>query len=271
MSEEKNYSHEHHGRDRFKGTKISSINPERAKAANNKSGYRGVFWEEKSKRWRAGIGFQGKKYFIGRFKTVEEAINARKEFEERFFDPILKERPVSKKSVEHLPYSNLVNLIGTKKDHYTVIEFAGRYGNTAKWVCKCECGNTFISTSSEIKKDKVISCGCIVSNRKKYSYHACKNTNIYYVDGTQIPKMFSNTCYRNNNTSGVKGVFFQKRDGSWYAKLTFKGIEHRVRCDTKAEAIKARSALEREYYIPFIKKHKNVIEKVKRINKCMVR
>lgn len=99
MSEEKDYSHEHHGRDRFKGTKISSIDPERAQAANNKSGHRGVFWEEKTKRWRAGIGFQGKKYFIGRFKNVEDAIKARKEFEDRFFAPILKERPISKKTL----------------------------------------------------------------------------------------------------------------------------------------------------------------------------
>lgn len=37
----------------------------------------GVVYDKKRKRWRADIARNGKRYFLGRFHTVEEAIYAR--------------------------------------------------------------------------------------------------------------------------------------------------------------------------------------------------
>jgi hypothetical protein len=57
---------------------------------NNKSGVKGVSWNTRRQKWEAKIMFQGKRYNLGAFDSVEEAANVRKEAEERLFHPILK-------------------------------------------------------------------------------------------------------------------------------------------------------------------------------------
>jgi hypothetical protein len=44
---------------------------------NNTSGYTGVSWSKSKKRWRAEIMVDGKRMYLGRFKTKEEAATAR--------------------------------------------------------------------------------------------------------------------------------------------------------------------------------------------------
>lgn len=43
------------------------------KRADNKSGFKGVCWYPQTKRWRAGIGFQGTRKTIGYFDSPEKA------------------------------------------------------------------------------------------------------------------------------------------------------------------------------------------------------
>jgi len=57
--------------------------------SNNTSGTKGVFWTKKTNKWGAEIGFKGKKIRLGYFKNKQDAINARKEAEEKYFQPIL--------------------------------------------------------------------------------------------------------------------------------------------------------------------------------------
>ena len=45
----------------------------RKRMSNNKSGYKGVFWEEKRRKWCAQIRLHGKTKRIGRFSSAEEA------------------------------------------------------------------------------------------------------------------------------------------------------------------------------------------------------
>lgn len=59
-------------------------------AKNNKSGVKGVFWNTRRQKWESKIMFQGKRYHLGAFDSLEEAAKARKEAEERLFHPILK-------------------------------------------------------------------------------------------------------------------------------------------------------------------------------------
>lgn len=48
----------------------------RGPQTNNKSGYVGVSWHKKCKRWRAEINAKGRKIHIGMFKNIEDAARA---------------------------------------------------------------------------------------------------------------------------------------------------------------------------------------------------
>lgn len=60
-----------------------------AKPKNNTSGYKGVTWDRSREKWMAQIVFKGKKHFLGRYNTIEEAAAARKQAEEELYKPIL--------------------------------------------------------------------------------------------------------------------------------------------------------------------------------------
>ena len=46
--------------------------------ANNKSGFCGVFWEEQRQKWRAYIKHGGSNKLLGRFASLQDAIECRK-------------------------------------------------------------------------------------------------------------------------------------------------------------------------------------------------
>jgi len=48
----------------------------RTHARNNRSGYKGVFWEKRKRRWMAQLRYQTRKVFGGYFKDVTDAARA---------------------------------------------------------------------------------------------------------------------------------------------------------------------------------------------------
>ena len=261
--ETRDYEHEHHGRDRVKGTRISSISPERALSSNNHSGVRGVCYNHSKKMWHAEIGFRGKKIDLGAFKDKKAAIQARKEAEEKYYKPILMDAP-KKETIRHLPYSSIIDWKGKKFPHFQVIQCAGRFRTTIKWLCHCECGNEFLATSTEISQKRLISCGCITFERKQYTYHAIKNGRKHYVDGTDVSKFLTDDPYPNNRTSGVKGVFQTTKAHEWFTKLTFQGSTHRVLSHSMEEATRNRKAMEKIYVNPFLETHRKLVKRIKK-------
>ncbi|MBC2037885.1 AP2 domain-containing protein [Listeria marthii] len=73
--------------DAIDGTMKSALT--RNLSSRNKSGMKGVRWNEKRNKWEASITFQKKLYFLGRFEKKEHAVKARKDAEEKYFKPIL--------------------------------------------------------------------------------------------------------------------------------------------------------------------------------------
>lgn len=55
----------------------------------NTSGVKGVYFSKKKKKWLAQIGFQGVRYHLGHFDTLQEAADARREAEKVYFDSFL--------------------------------------------------------------------------------------------------------------------------------------------------------------------------------------
>ena len=45
----------------------------RKRRVDNKSGYKGVYWDAKSERWRASIRKDGRRYHLGFFDSPQEA------------------------------------------------------------------------------------------------------------------------------------------------------------------------------------------------------
>ena len=57
----------------------------RSMAENNTSGATGVTWDKKRGRWRAQIKLNGKCKFLGHYINIQDAIQARKEAEKKYF------------------------------------------------------------------------------------------------------------------------------------------------------------------------------------------
>lgn len=73
-------------------TSISSLVAAKKTMKTNTSGYTGVYFDKRSERWNAYINFKKKRYYLGSYRDIEDAVKARKEAEERIHDPAIMER-----------------------------------------------------------------------------------------------------------------------------------------------------------------------------------
>lgn len=53
--------------------------------STNKSGITGICWETSRNKWRVMIGYMNKKIFVGRYSLLEDAIEARKAAEKKYY------------------------------------------------------------------------------------------------------------------------------------------------------------------------------------------
>lgn len=58
-------------------------------SCRNTSGYKGVSWRNDTHKWNARLKFMGKNMNLGSYETIEEAIAVRKQYEDRYFKPLL--------------------------------------------------------------------------------------------------------------------------------------------------------------------------------------
>lgn len=84
----KNNVQKMYSKDEVDGTKITSILPSRT-MKNNTSGVTGVRYSKARRKWLALMQFKGKTVLDKGFETKEEAIQARKYAEEKYFKPVL--------------------------------------------------------------------------------------------------------------------------------------------------------------------------------------
>ena len=103
------------------------------------------------------------------------------------------------------------NWVGKRFGKLVVTEYVGKENGVHLWNCRCDCGNTAIVRQSNLKIGHTTSCGCLNDPREK----------LHFVDGTCVEAIRSNKL-RKNNTSGVRGVYLNKKSGKWIAQITFK-------------------------------------------------
>ena len=64
---------------------IEDVNPPK----HNTSGYKGISWDIHRKKWMTYINVHSKRIFIGRFASLDDAVDARKEAEEKYHKPLI--------------------------------------------------------------------------------------------------------------------------------------------------------------------------------------
>jgi len=75
------------------------------------------------------------------------------------------------------------------------------------WKCQCDCGNVTEILGNSLKRNLTKSCGCITKEIFKFK------TNIHFIQSKTISK---------NNTSGVKGVNWNKQMKKWKSQIMFQ-------------------------------------------------
>lgn len=56
---------------------------------SNTSGHNGVYFNRRSEKWAAQIGFKGRTYYLGSFENIDDAVAARQEAEKRIYGGFL--------------------------------------------------------------------------------------------------------------------------------------------------------------------------------------
>jgi len=122
------------------------------------------------------------------------------------------------------------------------------------WDCICSCGNAKQATLTHITSGEVKSCGCLIND--VCVDNGNKSAEIFCVENTSLNSMRMKTSV--NNTSGVKGVYFEKKTKKWRAQITFQGkMMYLGAFKDKEDAIKARKAAEEKYFEPILEKYKD--------------
>lgn len=76
-------------KDIIDNTSLSSIVASKQLSENNTSGYTGVCFDRRSNKWYAYINYQKKRYFLGYYNNIDDAISARKAGESQFHDQVI--------------------------------------------------------------------------------------------------------------------------------------------------------------------------------------
>lgn len=148
------------------------------------------------------------------------------------------------------------DLIGKRFGRLIVIEKTKKKKwGTFLYSCKCDCGNEALVTGSDLKNKNTQSCGCMqrdaarknMLSGKFHEYGLIDNTNLYLLD-QKIPK---------NNSSGVKGIYWDEKANKWVAQIKFQGKKIYLGIfSDKNKAIAARKEAEEKYFKPILEKYK---------------
>lgn len=130
------------------------------------------------------------------------------------------------------------------------------------WECKCSCGNATYVGISELILGKINSCGCLRTetsrkNGKKAGKYIKDN---FCIENTNVNNLTAKKP--KNNTSGIKGVSWDKERQKWVAQIVFQGKYYNLgRYDKKEDAAEIRKIAEEKLYGNFLDWYHSIKEK----------
>lgn len=161
------------------------------------------------------------------------------------------------------------DLTGKKFGRLTAIEPTNRKASNGAiiWKCICDCGNVNFVDSGSLTKGRVQSCGCL---RKPHEIEQGKRmaaeTKKQCIDGTSIRSLTMKKP--KTNTSGIKGVSWDKSRNKWVAQIQFKGKNYYLgRYANKEDAREAREKAEKEMFGKFLEEHKEYVKDKRSVEK----
>lgn len=154
------------------------------------------------------------------------------------------------------------DLTGKKFGRLTAIEPTERKASNDSiiWKCVCDCGKISFVNSGSLTSGRIKSCGCL---RKPHEIEQGKKmaeeTKKQCIDGTSIRSLTMKKP--KTNTSGIKGVSWDKSRNKWLAQIEFKGKHYYLgRYANKEDAREAREKAEKEMFGKFLEEHKDMIK-----------
>ena len=130
-----------------------------------------------------------------------------------------------------------IDLSGQKFERLTVIKRIGTSKNRQSiWLCQCDCGNITTSTSPNLKRGKMKSCGCLrnekISNLNKK--HGLRNTRLYSI-WLNMKNRCNNSKDNNFENYGGRGITvcdeWQKDFQTFYDWAMANGYEEHLTID----------------------------------------
>lgn len=143
------------------------------------------------------------------------------------------------------------DLTNKKFSRLTAVEVIGRNENRRVniWKCRCDCGNEIDVRTDHLLSREVRSCGCLKLEQDQKNIRDALLDQ--YIDGIATPLLRSKLS--TNNTSGIKGLSWAKREKKWRAYIIIgKKHIHLGYFKNKEDAIKARLEAEEKYHKPYL-------------------
>lgn len=141
-------------------------------------------------------------------------------------------------------------LCGKRFGRITIIRAVGADKNGLfQAVCKCDCGKEFTATINNIKRGETTQCKeC--SLKQLHQIFAEKEM----VDGTALCRLTQRM--RSDNSTGVKGVYVNKRNGKYVAGIRLRGKKYWIgEYSSLEDARKARELAEEQLFDPILEEH----------------
>lgn len=148
----------------------------------------------------------------------------------------------------------LKDWVGKRFGMLTVLSYVGKENGFHIWHCRCDCGNEVDVRQNNLLREWTRSCGCQRDPKKK----------LHYEDGTCLEMLNPKLMYK-TNTSGIRGVYYNKKRNKWIAQIMFK-----QKCyylggyDNIDDAAEARAEAEKETFGNFIQWYSETHHKILR-------
>lgn len=146
-----------------------------------------------------------------------------------------------------------IDISGQKFGRITVINKVYKINKkNSYYLCECECGNKLEIAATSLVSGKTQSCGCL----KQELWISDTRDKAGFVENTCISTLKSKLSAR--NTSGIKGVTWDKKRGKWLAQIGFQGKTYNLgRFYNIIDAKKAREKAEENTHNKFIEWYEN--------------